>query len=111
MVESATLRLYASSWKTTRTLQALQVSAPWAENSVTWKNQPATIGTPATTISGSGWREWNVAPIVESIYNSGLNYGFLIRDATENKDAEQQFNSREKGENIPQLVITFSPAP
>ncbi len=42
---------------------------------------------------------------------SGSNYGFLIRDANENNDAEQQFHSREKGESMPQLVITFAPAP
>jgi hypothetical protein len=45
------------------------------------------------------------------MYNDGLNYGFLIRDATENKDAEQQFHSREKGESMPELVIIFAPAP
>ena len=28
--------------------------------------------------------------------NSGANYGFLIRDANEGQDAEQQYNSREK---------------
>jgi hypothetical protein len=49
--------------------------------------------------------------MVQAMYNSGINYGFLIRDATENNDAEQQFHSREKGSEIPQLVITFAPAP
>jgi hypothetical protein len=40
-----------------------------------------------------------------------MNNGFLIRDATEGQDAEQQFNSREKSDNPPQLVVTFKPAP
>jgi hypothetical protein len=111
VVQSATLRMYAASWKTGRTLHALQINAPWTENGVTWNNQPATAGPAATTSSGSGWREWNVASVVQSMYDSGLNYGFLIRDETENNDAEQQFHGREKGENIPQLVITFGPAP
>jgi hypothetical protein len=111
VIESATLRLYASSAKTGRTLQALQINASWTEMGVTWSNQPTTTGTAATTSSGSGWREWNVSALVQAMYNSGLNYGFLIRDATENKDAEQQFHSREKGSEIPQLVITFAPAP
>ena len=43
------------------------------------------------------------------MYSSGANNGFLIRDAAEDQDAEQQFNSREKGSNPPQLVITFGP--
>jgi hypothetical protein len=45
------------------------------------------------------------------MYDAGANYGFLIRDATENMDAEQQFHSREKGESMPQLVIIFAPGP
>jgi hypothetical protein len=111
IIQSATLRLYAPSWKDGRTLQALQINAPWTENGVTWNNQPATTGTAAVISSGSGWREWNVAAIVQAMYGSGFNYGFLIRDAAEGHDAEQQFHSREKGENIPQLIITFGPVP
>ena len=37
------------------------------------------------------------------------NNGFLIRDAVEGQDAEQQFHSREKGQNPPQLVVRFAP--
>ncbi len=110
VVQSATLRLYSPSWKTGRTLQALRVNVNWAENGVTWSNQPATAGTAVTTTSGSGYRQWNVSALVQVMYG-GSNYGFLIRDANENQDAEQQFHSREKGETMPQLVITFGPAP
>jgi hypothetical protein len=43
---------------------------------------------------------------------AGSNNGFLIRDATEGGGGfEQQFHSREKGENMPKLVFTFGPAP
>ena len=111
VIQSATLRLYAASWKNGRTLQALQINAAWMENSVTWGNQPSTTGSAATTSSGSGWRQWNVSAMVQAMQAGGLHYGFLIRDANENNDAEQQFHSREKGENIPQLVIIFGPAP
>jgi hypothetical protein len=46
------------------------------------------------------------------MYNARTNRGFLIRDANENGSGnEQQFHSLEKGENIPQLVISFAPAP
>jgi hypothetical protein len=45
------------------------------------------------------------------MYIQGSDYGFLIRDASENNrnGYEQQFHSREKGENPPELVITFAP--
>jgi hypothetical protein len=111
VVQSATLRLYAPSSSGGRTLQALQVNGAWTEGSVNWSNQPATTGTAVTTGSGNGYREWNVSAIVQLMY-SGTNNGFLIRDASEGGGgSEQQFHSREKGENMPQLVITFGPAP
>jgi hypothetical protein len=43
---------------------------------------------------------------VQTMYTEA-NHGFLIRDALEGQDAEQQFHSREKGENAPQLVVRF----
>jgi hypothetical protein len=109
VIQSATLRLYAASWKTGRTLQALQINAGWTESAVTWGNQPATTGAAATTSSGSGYLQWNVTTHVQAMYNAGANHGFLIRDASENSgDKEQQFHSREKGETMPELVITFA---
>lgn len=107
-VTSATLKLYAGSHKTGRTLQALQVTSAWTEGNVRWNNQPGTGTQAATTASGSGWRQWSVAQQVGAMY-SGANHGFLIRDAAENGGGhEQGFNSREKGsDNPPQLVITF----
>jgi parallel beta-helix repeat protein len=111
IVQSATLRLYAASSKNGRTLQAIQIAGSWSENSITWGNQPPTTGSAATTSSGSGYREWSVAAQVQAIYDTGANNGFLIRDATESgSGSEQQFHSREKGENPPELVISFAPA-
>ncbi|HYY76558.1 MAG TPA: DNRLRE domain-containing protein, partial [Gaiellaceae bacterium] len=110
IVESATLRLYAASNKTGRTLQAIRLAAGWSENVVTWNNQPQTTGAAVTTSSGFGYREWNVSSQVQAMYDGAANDGFLIRDAVENADAEQQFHSREKGENPPQLVLRFAVA-
>jgi parallel beta-helix repeat protein len=108
-VTTAKLRLYASSYKTGRTLQALRLAAPWTEGALTWGNQPATTGTAATVASGSGYREWTVTSHVQAMY-SGANHGFLVRDATENGTGlDQGFHSREKGsDNPPRLVVTFA---
>jgi hypothetical protein len=108
VVQSATLRLYAASWQNGRTLQAIRLTGGWSENGVTWNNQPQTGGGGATTSSGSGYQNWSVGSQVQAMYDTGANNGFLIRDANENGDAEQQFHSREKGETIPQLVINFA---
>jgi hypothetical protein len=106
---SATLRLYAASARTGRTLQALRIAAPWTEMQVNWTNQPATDGPAALAASGQGYREWDVSSQVQGMY-AGSNHGLLIRDALEGQDAEQQFHAREKGETPPQLVIRFAPA-
>ena len=106
-VASATLRLYAASARAGRTLQALRVATPWSENQVTWTNRPQPAGDAAVTTSGTGWREWGVSSQVQAMYAGG-NHGFLVRDAFEGHDAEQQFHGREKGANVPQLVLRFA---
>jgi hypothetical protein len=107
VVESATLRLFAASAANGRTLQALRLNGSWTEGGVTWGNQPATTGAAATTTSGTGYRQWNVTAQLQATFDAGANHGFLIRDAAEGQDAEQQLNSREKGENLPQLVVSY----
>jgi hypothetical protein len=108
-VTSAKLRLYATSYKTGRTLHALQLNGAWTEGGVTWSNQPPTTGAAATTTSGSGHREWTVTSQVEAMYAPGANHRFLVKDGTENGTGlDQVFHSREKGsDNPPRLVITF----
>jgi hypothetical protein len=75
---------------------------------VNWNNQPATTGTAATAPSRNspGYIDWNVTSMMSGMYSN--NKGFLIRDASENGcGMEQGFNSREKSDNSPRLVITF----
>jgi hypothetical protein len=111
IIQSAMLRLYAASWTDGRTLQAIRVGDAWAEDLITWSNQSQTTGPVATTSSGSGYREWSVAAQVQAMYDASANNGFLVRDAVESwGGSEQQFHSREKGENPPMLIISFGPA-
>jgi large repetitive protein len=109
-VTDVKLRLYASSYKENRTLQAFRLNGNWTETGVTWGNQPTTTGGTATAPSRTspGYVEWTVTSQVQAMY-SGANHGFLIRDATENGGGfEQAFHSREKApDNPPQLVVTF----
>ena len=72
------------------------------------------LGAPATavTVSGGVYVEWNVTSLLQAEYDAFTNNGFLIRDASEGGGgSEQQFHSREKGETMPELVITFGSAP
>jgi hypothetical protein len=109
VVQSSTLRLYAASARTGRTLHALRLASAWSENQVTWSNQPLTTGSAAATPSALGYLQWDVTSQVLAMYG-GSNHGFLIRDSVEGQDAEQQFHAREKGENPPQLVVRFAAA-
>ena len=110
VVQSATLKVYAASSSSGRTLEAWLLTAGWSEGSVTWNNQPATTGPAAATPAGSGYLQWNVTSQVQSMYATNGLHGFLIRDAAEGgSGSEQQLHSKEKGENPPQLVITFGP--
>jgi hypothetical protein len=109
-VTNVRLRLYASSYKSGRTVNALRLNGTWTETGVTWANQPATTGAAASapSRSSSGYMEWTVTSQVQGMY-SNTNHGFLIRDSAENGGGnEQGFHSREKApDNPPQLVITF----
>ena len=50
--------------------------------------------------------QWDVLAQVQAMY-AGTNYGFLVKDQTENgAGVLQQFDSREAATNKPQLVLT-----
>jgi hypothetical protein len=116
-IESATMRLYASTVKSGRTLQAQRLGGPWTETGVTWNTQPSATGATATAPSRSsaGYVEWDVTDQVQTQYDSGANHGFLVRDAVETAGStqEQRFASRETTTgNVPELVIRLkAPAP
>jgi hypothetical protein len=51
--------------------------------------------------------QWDVTTQVQGMY-SGSNNGFSVRDQTEDgPGVEQQFESREAGVDLPELVVTF----
>jgi hypothetical protein len=108
-VTSATLRLNASVFAPGRTMQAYRAAAPWGEGSVTWANQPAVTGTPASTASALGWIQFDVTTLVQAMY-AGSNDGFLVRDAVESQNpaSTQQFSSSEAATSHPELVITLA---
>lgn len=111
-LRAATLRLYATKPAGGRTIEALRVNGAWTETAVTWTNQPATAGTPATSASlgSAGWEEWNVLAQVEAMYG-GVNDGFLIKDSATSAllSLHQTYQSREGSPDSqdPQLVLGF----
>lgn len=106
----ARLRLNATSSQGPRTILAYRVGGSWTETGVTWNTQPGTSGSPSSSTSGTGWREWAVLQQVLDMYASG-NHGFMLRDQTEGAGRQgftQVYDSREGGAaNAPTLVLTF----
>jgi hypothetical protein len=112
-VTGATLRLYANSVASGRTINvytADQAAPVWTELGLTWTNQPASTGTPVgvASLSAVGWQQWTVTNLVKALY-TGTNNGLVVQDSAENKSpgsATQQYDSRE-GTNVPQLLLTW----
>jgi murein DD-endopeptidase MepM/ murein hydrolase activator NlpD len=112
VIGSATLRLSSPSATPNHDIKVLRLTGDWTETEVTWGNQPANANPSAATSSHQGALEWDVTKQVQAMFDKGQNYGFLIRDATEDGDGvDQQFVSREQGENAPELVIQFAVTP
>jgi len=110
---TATLRVYAQSTITGRTLGAYRADptvAAWTEAGLSWSNQPALLGPAATVVvpSTSQYLDWSVTSLVQSMYSAGSN-GFVVRDQDETgPGAWQQFNSRAVATNKPVLVVAWS---
>lgn len=108
-VSRATLRLYATSADSSRVVDVYRVSGSWTETDVAWRNQPATVGAPASQPAGPGWRSWSVTVQVQAMF-AGSNHGFLLRDETENNVSDpQEYVSREgAAANRPQLIVDWN---
>lgn len=98
----------------TRNLTLHTLNANWSEASVTWENAPgfSNLITDTAALSWNGllgWKSWNVTADIQAFANGTLsNYGWLLKDATE--DASQnwwRFYSR-KAADRPYLEITYT---
>jgi hypothetical protein len=113
VVTSASLRLFARTGATGRTIQAFRASGAWSESALTWNNQPGGTGGAATVASGTGWLTWSVTAHVQAMY-AGSNRGFMVRDLTENDGVighSQNYRSSEDTLGRPELIVTIGNPP
>jgi CSLREA domain-containing protein len=108
-VIGSTLRLTAGGSVAGRTLEVLRLASNWTELGVRWINQPATDGDPALAPSGEPIVMWGVTDQLGDMYLLG-NFGLLIRDAIENDNGEQVFDSRETPDPPVLSVVFGSPS-
>lgn len=93
------------------------VSASWQEGTITWNNQPGysstnTVAIPQSTTAFQNYT-LDMLAMVKSMYiNPATNYGFMVRQTTDNHNAELNFGSKESAVGTrPTLVVTYMPAP
>jgi hypothetical protein len=107
---TATLRLYGKAGSGTNMVSAYGVTdEAWTETAITWNNKPA-LGMKQSTLpigTTAQYREWNVTPFVKAQQMAGRdNVNFAISMENDTTSSPDTYNSREAGNNQPQLVIT-----
>jgi len=122
-VSSATLSLYASAVPAViRTYDAHRITTSWAEGTVRWKaGWPWTtaggdfnVATSSTTTPGTaGWMDFDVTSDVASFLTGTANYGWLIKDETEDSATTYTttFYTKEEATETtlrPKLAVTFT---
>jgi hypothetical protein len=69
-----------------RTLRAHRITQSWGETTITWNNDPSYSSTDyaSKSFSGTGWQYWDVDSMVQAFVDGTSNYGWCIKDASEN---------------------------
>ena len=97
-----------------KTVVARRASPSWAEETITWNNQPTGyVPSASTTMPSSyGWVSWDVTEAVQGFVNGTWNnYGWQIKFQTEGLDtgyADPKFYSKEAATNKPYLEVTYT---
>lgn len=102
---SAKLRIYGKATKNGTLKVWGSEEKNWTETSITWNNAPSPTSeiASATISAASQYYEFDVTDYVKEQVDA-TEVTFIITGAN-NEDIYLDFNSREKGENPPQLVI------
>lgn len=98
---------------------AYLVQQSWAETGITWSNRPdcfdeklATVnvewGDPPPTEGNRAYYDFYVTSAVMAWLQGIPNYGIMIKSRVETNTSCRAFASREYGDYIPRLIITYS---
>lgn len=105
-VARAVLRLYANKAKSCN-ITAFESDDNWSETSVTWANAPDLGNEIVETkvSSADNYYEWDVTGFLKAELANDKIISLMLDDMDANNEVIQ-FNSKEVGENIPELVVT-----
>jgi len=117
---SANLKLYMyDAPATSRTYEISSSSADWTESTITWNNAPPVAslptGTAAISTTDGQWISFDVTSDLQAFFDGTDNYGWQIRDASEDSgiSPEALFYSKDSADPSlkPVLEVAFrSPA-
>ncbi len=119
-IQSATLKLYVNGTpNTTRNYGIYRKTANWTEGGATWNNAASTYAISSTDIisisasNNHSFVSWNVTADVDNFYSGATNnYGWLIRDQSENNSSEKEVELASRDDSHtsqhPQLEITYT---
>jgi hypothetical protein len=106
IVTSATLKLYMyDAPGESRLYEIRRIMENWAENEITWNNQPSVSPNFSIAVTGTTdgvWLSWDVTSDAQNFYSGILpNYGWRIADVLEDSSIgrEAKFRSREYTDN------------
>ena len=88
-----------------------QLSKGWAENTVTWNNQPSFMDIDQVNGVGilPGYALWDVKDLVQEWVNGKANYGLALVSSSEDLVGWRVFSSREGSSgSLAQLVISYN---
>lgn len=77
---------YAQASANNLTIQSRMVTSNWAENTITWNNQPSFTATfsDAITTNSNGWKRWNISSYARGWYDgTNMNNGILLISSPE----------------------------
>ena len=90
-----------------------RITDAWAENTVTWNNQPAVsalhrVTLPTSTSSNQNYIGVDIAALVQDMVTLG-NYGFMIEPVSASPNNSMVFRSSEYGDSTfrPQLTVCY----
>lgn len=117
IVDEATLMLYMQTAPgASRVYGVHNVTSLWSEGTIDWATQPSSNETP-TSVTGTGtidgvWLSWDVTPDI----NGDTNFGWTIKDQTEDSPTGRTAQFRPKNYTDdstvqPKLVINYSTKP
>lgn len=113
-IDSAMLQLYAQNVAllTPRYVQVFQVSSDWAETTLNFNNAPQwgdTAIATAVIYQVDQWYGWDVTGDVKTEAQSGqISLAIMLRDMEKASEELVAFPSRETGDNLSRLLITYT---